>query len=145
MVKVESKRVPGQEGKKDFYICLIPELCFMTGLTDEMRSDFKVMKDVATHTRVTPNQRMNALRTYLDNVNKVPKAKQILEDWGLELKDRTIDLKMRILDPETILVGGNAQGYSNIAEFSSIVAKNRVLGPVDLNNWMIFYTSRDEK
>lgn len=25
-------------------ICLIPELCYMTGLTDELRSDFRVMK-----------------------------------------------------------------------------------------------------
>ena len=25
-------------------ICLIPELCYITGLTDVMRSDFKVMK-----------------------------------------------------------------------------------------------------
>ena len=25
-------------------ICLIPELSFMTGLSDEMRSDYKVMK-----------------------------------------------------------------------------------------------------
>jgi len=25
-------------------ICLIPELCFLTGLTDELRKDFRVMK-----------------------------------------------------------------------------------------------------
>jgi hypothetical protein len=25
-------------------ICLIPELCYLTGLTDELRSDFRVMK-----------------------------------------------------------------------------------------------------
>lgn len=25
-------------------ICLIPELCYMTGLTDEIRQDFRVMK-----------------------------------------------------------------------------------------------------
>ena len=25
-------------------VCLIPELCYMTGLTDEMRADFRVMK-----------------------------------------------------------------------------------------------------
>ena len=36
---------------------LIPELCNMTGLTDQMKADFRVMKDVAQFTRVTPNQR----------------------------------------------------------------------------------------
>ena len=38
-------------------IYLIPELCRLTGLTDQMKADFKVMKDVAQFTRVTPTQR----------------------------------------------------------------------------------------
>ena len=38
-------------------ILLVPELCNLTGLTDTMRADFKVMKDVAQFTRVTPTQR----------------------------------------------------------------------------------------
>ena len=38
-------------------IALIPELCNLTGLTDQMKADFKVMKDVAQFTRVTPTQR----------------------------------------------------------------------------------------
>lgn len=47
---------------------LVPELCYLTGLTDEMRSDFKVMKDVATYTRVSPNQRQFALNTFIDSI-----------------------------------------------------------------------------
>jgi len=27
-------------------ICLIPELCYMTGLTDAMRANFNLMKDI---------------------------------------------------------------------------------------------------
>ena len=30
----------------DPMICLVPELCLMTGLTDQMRADFKIMKEV---------------------------------------------------------------------------------------------------
>lgn len=50
-------------------VCLIPELCYMTGLTDEMRNDFHVMKDIAQHTRVTPTVRLASLRTFIKNVN----------------------------------------------------------------------------
>lgn len=39
-------------------VALVPELCSMTGLTDQMRADFKVMKDVALFTRITPQQRL---------------------------------------------------------------------------------------
>lgn len=38
----KSVREVGTLEKVDKYICLVPELCYMTGLTDEMRSDFKV-------------------------------------------------------------------------------------------------------
>lgn len=36
---------------------LIPEICKMTGMTDEERSDFKAMKEVATHTKLSPKER----------------------------------------------------------------------------------------
>ena len=46
-------------------IALVPELCNMTGLTDQMKADFKVMKDVAQFTRVTPTQRQEVSFTCL--------------------------------------------------------------------------------
>ena len=39
------KKAQAQEGV-DTMICLVPELCLMTGLTDTMRADFKIMKEV---------------------------------------------------------------------------------------------------
>ena len=55
-------------------IYLIPELCRLTGLTDQMKADFKVMKDVAQFTRVTPTQRQEVSSTLLIqyNINLIP-------------------------------------------------------------------------
>lgn len=50
-------------------IMLIPELCYMTGLTDEMRSDFRVMKEIAQHTRLSPTARQECLVKFVRNVN----------------------------------------------------------------------------
>lgn len=58
----DSKRMPGSEEITDFMICLVPELCQLTGLSDSQRSNFKLMKDVATYTRITPNQRHAAFK-----------------------------------------------------------------------------------
>jgi hypothetical protein len=58
-------------------VCLIPELCYLTGLTDEMRSDFNVMKDIAMYTRITPNQRQVALRKFLKNIQGIRKGMSI--------------------------------------------------------------------
>jgi aubergine-like protein len=49
-------------------VCLVPELCYLTGLTDEMRSDFHVMKDISMYTRVTPNQRQAAVKKFVRNI-----------------------------------------------------------------------------
>lgn len=47
---------------------LVPELCYITGLTDTMRSDMKVMKDVAQYTRISPAQRHMSLKKFISNV-----------------------------------------------------------------------------
>lgn len=44
-------------------IYLVPELCIATGLTDNMRQDFTLMKDLAQFMKITPNQRYQALKT----------------------------------------------------------------------------------
>lgn len=70
---------PKDQGEERL-VCLIPELCHLTGLTDQMRADFKVMQSVAQHTRLTPPQRMRALQVYMKQVNENADAKKILSD-----------------------------------------------------------------
>lgn len=59
--------MPGSEEPVDFMICLVPELCQLTGLTDDQKSNFRLMKDVATYTRITPNQRHAAFKKVSGN------------------------------------------------------------------------------
>ena len=49
------KRTDLPEG--EISIRLVPELCFLTGLTEAQRNDFRVMKEVADHTRLKPTIR----------------------------------------------------------------------------------------
>ena len=44
---------------------LIPELTYLTGMSDAMRADFRVMKDIAVHTRITPDQRRSFLQKFI--------------------------------------------------------------------------------
>ena len=43
---------------------LIPELCMLTGLSEETRADFSIMKDIATHTRISPDKRIETLMEF---------------------------------------------------------------------------------
>lgn len=51
-------------------ILLLPELCCLTGLTDEARADFSVMKDVAAHTRIAPQGRTQTLTDFIKQINR---------------------------------------------------------------------------
>jgi aubergine len=49
-------------------VYLVPELCRMTGLTDDMRSNFQLMKAIADHTRSSPSQRVNKLVAFANRL-----------------------------------------------------------------------------
>lgn len=74
-------------------ICLVPELCNLTGLTDEIRKDFKMMKAIANHTRVTPQQRYESLKIFIETIRKTPNALKHITNWGLELETDTVDVR----------------------------------------------------
>jgi hypothetical protein len=44
-------------------------LYIVTGLSDEARADFNVMKDVGAHTRVAPEGRNRTLQGFIDQIN----------------------------------------------------------------------------
>ncbi|XP_044254277.1 piwi-like protein Ago3 [Tribolium madens] len=137
-----------QDSKVEHMVCLIPELCYLTGLTDVMRNDFKVMKDVAAFTRITPNQRMLALRTYLDRVRQSEPAQKVLSGWGLSLADDTLELQARVLPQEAVYFGGpdpEARKYTGGSDWNKAMADNKLTGPVNITNWQLYYTRRDQK
>jgi len=135
--------VKGQEAPEEV-ICLVPELCCMTGLTDIARSDFKVMKDLATHTRISPNHRELLFRKFLERVNSTPKALEELESWGLRLDTRMVDLQGRKLPPEKILFRKNTILSNEEADWGRDAVKENVISAVPLHNWILVVTKRDQ-
>lgn len=65
-ISVSLQDVQGEERKP---ILLIPELCLMTGISEEMRSNFSIMKDIGQHTRVNPGNRTRELEKFLHQIN----------------------------------------------------------------------------
>ena len=53
---------------------LVSELCMMTGLTDAMRSDFRVMQDVAKITRITPQARRDTIDKFIKRIKGNPEV-----------------------------------------------------------------------
>ena len=55
-------------GNTCFMNLLLTYSQFYTGLTDEMRNDFMLMKDLAVHTRVDPKNRNQSLLRFMGDI-----------------------------------------------------------------------------
>lgn len=145
LISVAERRIIGQKEKEPITLYLVPELCCLTGLTDNMRSDFKVMRDIAAHTRVTPNQRLNSFKNFCQNVNTVPEAKEILANWGLSLELIPFNIQGRQLEEEQIIFAKTKCMAGINADFNRHVTANEVLEAVNIHNWLVIHTKNDTK
>lgn len=146
LVHVEDRVIIGQSEKQRVTFCLIPELCNLTGLTDAMRGDMKLMRDIATITRVTPNQRMAALRKYCAEVAGNEKTREVLQGWGLRLAPEPLQMEARQLDEEEVQFAGQRKFRAGPqADFGKYATSNEVLKVVSLNNWLLMHTRQDGK
>ncbi|KAK4314293.1 hypothetical protein Pmani_014444 [Petrolisthes manimaculis] len=121
-------------------IYLVPELCKMTGLTEEMRGDFNMMKDLATYMRVGPDKRVQSLLKFNRDLASNEKVNQELVDWGLKLSPNLIQVQGRVLPAELIIQGGRELSYNRkSSEWSREIRSLRLNVPVDIPNWAIVF------
>ena len=138
LVSRKEIRTSGQREKSEMIIYLVPELCFMTGLTDKMRSNFSVLKELAVYTKLSPFQRVGAYKQFLVNIEKTPKAKQVLTDWGLKLESDPVQVKARLLPEERIIFGRKKEfGAGDQCDFTRQATSNELLDIVDFTNWVV--------
>lgn len=86
---------------------LVPELCRATGLTDRMRTNFQMMKAMATHTQMDPEHRVKRLIDFTDRIHSTPESMRILGEFNTDIDRRLIEFKGRALKQETILFGND--------------------------------------
>merc|ERR1712200_204416 len=139
------RRKEAQDTEEEKVLLLVPELCRMTGLTDDMRSDYRVMKDVALHTRVSPDDRQKALASFLSNVHNNAEAVSLLDQWGLVLDREPIRMDGRTMDPEKLKVGNEREFTVNSkADWGRESTNNTCLKTVAIKSWHVVSTSRNK-
>jgi aubergine len=69
-------------------VYLVPELCRLTGLTDDMRANFKLMSALATHTRVGPSERISKL---LDFSKRLRGEQKVITRWLCNRRNSAIE------------------------------------------------------
>ncbi|KDR24113.1 Protein piwi, partial [Zootermopsis nevadensis] len=136
-----------QRAGQDEFVYLVPELCRMTGLTDEMRGNFNVMRDLAEHTRVGPQGRMDRLNAFNRRLLKEQNVRTDLLEWNMRLADKLIEFQGRVLPQEKILQGGH-QGQEvkydagPLTDWTKELRSNPMLVIPALNNWVVICPNR---
>ncbi|XP_036382654.1 piwi-like protein 1 isoform X1 [Megalops cyprinoides] len=123
---------------------LVPELCYLTGLTDKMHSDFSIMRDLSSHTRLTPEQRESRLNRFISSIHKNPEAQAELNTWGLNFDNKLVSVKARVLPAERIVQGQRTFEYNPwAADWSKEMRGLPLIRSLPLENWLMFYTRRN--
>lgn len=104
------------------------------------------MRDVATYTRISPNQRDHELKEFCKRVNGEAETRQLLGNWGLRLVDHGLDLQVRLFDEERVIFANNKSfGVGPNADFGKYSTNNELMKVVPLHNWLLIHTKNDQK
>ncbi|KAM3611283.1 uncharacterized protein V6R79_016094 [Siganus canaliculatus] len=122
---------------------LVPELCYLTGLTDKMRNDFMIMKDLSTHTKLDPQKRQERLNGFMSSILKNPDAHAELDKWGISFDKQLLPLNGRVLPTERICQGPKSYDYDPLkADWSREMRGMPLINAPPMENWILFYTRR---
>ncbi|NXD07268.1 PIWL1 protein, partial [Nothocercus nigrocapillus] len=123
---------------------LIPELCYLTGLTEKMRNDFNMMKDLSVHTRLTPEQRQREVGRLIDYIQKDDSVQRELRDWGLSFDSNLLSFTGRVVQSEKIHQAGRVFDYNpHFADWSKETRGAPLINAKPLDNWLLIYTRRN--
>ncbi|XP_075541342.1 piwi-like protein 1 isoform X4 [Dermacentor variabilis] len=124
---------------------LIPELCFLTGLTDDIRSNFSIMKDLASEMKLDPAKRVANLQEFMRNMNRNPQVIKEMGQWGLKFSESLVEIDARQVQPERVIHGNNIRSNVNpmTADFSREMRDKTMFKAIQIRSWVVVCTRRD--
>lgn len=130
-------------------ILLVPELSRITGITDEMRKDFHLMRALADHTRLTPDKRIDRLEAFNRRLQQSKESAEVFKFWKTELDRRLVEVQARVLPPETVFFHPEQAEYQtsagDMAEWQMAFRNNPMFLTVALTNWYVVVPAGSER
>ncbi|EDW76026.2 uncharacterized protein Dwil_GK14888 [Drosophila willistoni] len=133
-------------GGVDQLIMLIPELARATGMTDAMRSNFRLMKAMSEYTRLAPDRRIERLRAFNSRLKSSAQSMEVLKSWNIDLDVALVEIPARVLQPERILFGNQARFMcDHRADWSFEFRKNSMFSHMDIKRWYVITPQRHKR
>lgn len=116
---------------------------YVSGLTDNMRDNFHLMKALSVYTRLNPEARIAKLRTFNERLRKEPKVIEELKDWKMTLDANLIEVPGRMLPPEKLIFNRNAIIGSGQGDWGRNMQRAPLFRSKELKNWLVIGSDRE--
>lgn len=138
--KAKAKQIRGGSPEEFF---LIPELCRLTGITDVMRNNFRLMKAMSDHTRIDPRNRQIRLTDFNKRLHESKESMASLEQFGLGLDRQLVEINGRRLPSDTILFKDkHACVVKPNADWTPDLRSIKLFSRLTLNRWVLLTPRR---
>ncbi|KAL4483007.1 hypothetical protein ABPG74_019033 [Tetrahymena malaccensis] len=117
-------------------VYLIPEICNMTGMSDDQRSNFQAMKDVSYHTKLSPKDR------YQNSIKNCKFLSSKIKTSGIKIDEKSNLIEAIQLNVPRITYGGNKSAYPEKGNFDM---RAPALEKIEFKEWSILYNQKDEQ
>ncbi|XP_063160553.1 piwi-like protein 4 [Candoia aspera] len=133
---VSQLKSKGSSSAESRVVHLVPELCYLTGLGRHATSDFRLMRDFAQRTHLSPECRHQQLSRLADNIQRNKDARLELENWGLQMGSQTL-LTGRVVTSEKILMQNETCLPANPADWFRDLHNMKIISGTPLESWLV--------
>lgn len=84
----------------------------MTGLTDQNRADFRLMKELGQVLHKGPVDRIDDVRNLIDDMNNMKKVREKMEEWKIEIIKEPLKLTAQVCKADRIEMARGGRDFA---------------------------------
>lgn len=131
-----------ERGRK--IINLVPELCVLTGITEDLKRNYSAMSKIIQHTMLAPNKRLEKTVNLARKLSSDALCRQISESYSIQVDPRPIEVAAAKLQLGEIKLGKGKQDVANVKN-GNFNINSKIFYPKPINTWAVLMTEKDQK
>ena len=100
-----------------------------------MRNNFHLMKALATHTKLSPQTRINKLMHFNQRLLSTQNVVKEFNQWDFKLDNRLVEVKGRVLPQQDLFTGNNQTIKNNNCDWNFEMQGKAFFKGLPLKDW----------
>lgn len=92
----------------------------MTGLSDEMRTNFRLMKDLSKLTNVSSDKRLKECQSLFKIMKESQECQEEIKRWNIVLTETPVEVKAKKIDSGLLLMGSRTDADDAVSDTERI-------------------------